>query len=63
MKPWRNQHTVAVLWMLVGVLLVAIVGGKVSEYEARLDWSYVQTPPKPVPASACFTATHGAWCP
>lgn len=63
MRRWRAAHTVAVLWMLVGVLLVAIVAGLVAEYQARLDWSYVTPAPRPVPASACFTRTKGAFCP
>lgn len=63
-KPWRGAHTIACLWMLAGILAVLWVAGLVTEYQARLDWSQVQPRPvKPVPASACFTKTRGAFCP
>jgi len=61
-KPWTNPQTVAVLWLLVGVLLVGWLAGLVSEHETRLQWSHVEPVPKPRPHRHCFGRAAGAWC-
>jgi len=63
MKPWENTHTIAVLWMLVGVLLVAIVAGKVSEHQADLQSYSGPVPVKHPVRKTCAGPTRGAWCP
>lgn len=60
MKPWSNPHTVAVLWLLAGVLLIGWLSGLVSLRTERLQWSHMEQ--TRTHHEKCPAVNRGAWC-
>lgn len=59
-RPWSNPQTVAVLWLIAAVLVVAWVGGLVSEYRERQQWSQIRK--QPAVHEKCPAFERGAYC-